>query len=73
MIQVYYTYNIIHLAECIIHCRASQCVLVLKNSPVNAGDQRDMGSILGLGRSSGEGHGNPLKYSCLENLMEREG
>ena len=31
----------------------------------------DMGSIPGLGRSSGGGHGNPLKYSFLENPMDR--
>ena len=37
-------------------------------SAYNAGDQ---GSIPGLGRSSGEGNGNPLQYCCLENLMDR--
>ena len=31
----------------------------------------DLGSILGLGRSPGEGNGNPLQYPCLENLMDR--
>ena len=31
----------------------------------------DLGSILGLGGSPGRGHGNPLQYSCLENLMDR--
>ena len=46
--------------------RASQVALV-KNPPAIAGDIRDMGSILGLGRSPGEGHGNPLQYSCPEN------
>ena len=46
--------------------------LALKNPPVNAGDIRDKGSITGLGRSPGEGNGNPLQYSCLENPMERE-
>ena len=45
----------------------------LKNSPANAGDSRDMGSIPGLGRSSGEGNGNPLQYSCLGNPMDRRG
>src|SRR5574337_1229534 len=39
-----------------------------KESACNAGDP---GLILGLGRSSGEGNGNPLQYSCLENPMER--
>ena len=46
-------------------------VLVVRNSSANAGDVRDTGSILGLGRSPDEGHGNPLQYSCLENLMDR--
>ena len=36
---------------------------MVKNSPANAGDLRDMGSIPGSGRSSGGGHGNPLQYS----------
>ena len=31
----------------------------------------DLGSILGWGRSPGEGNGNPLQYSCLENSMDR--
>ena len=42
-----------------------------KEPPANAGDLRDAGSILGLGRSPGGGHGNPLQYSCLENPMNR--
>ena len=46
-------------------------VLVVKNSPPSTGDVRDMGSIPGLGRSPGGGHGNPLQYSCLENPMDR--
>ena len=44
---------------------------MVKNPPVNAGDIRDVGSILGSGRSSEGGHGNPLHYSCLENPMDR--
>ena len=51
---------------------ASQVVLVVKNLPANAGDIRDVGLIPGLGRSPGEGNGNPLQYSCLENPMEEE-
>ena len=42
---------------------------LVKNQPANAGDT---GWIPGLGRSSGEGNGYPLQYSCLENSMERE-
>ena len=41
----------------------------VKASALNAGD---LGSIPGLGRSPGEGNGNPLKYSCLENPMDGE-
>ena len=40
---------------------------VVKNLPASAGDIKDTGSIPGSGRSPGEGHGNPLQYSCLEN------
>ena len=40
-------------------------------SSCNAGDTREGGSIPGLGRSPGGGHGNPLQYSCLENRMDR--
>ena len=50
---------------------ASQVVLVVKSPPTNAGDIRDSGSIPGLGRSPGGGHGNPLQYSCLGNPMDR--
>ena len=41
---------------------------MVKNLPASTGDS---GLIPGLGRSSGEGNGNPLHYSCLENLMDR--
>ena len=52
---------------------AFQIALVVKNSPANAGDIRDSGSIPGLGRSLGGGHGNLHQYSCLENSMEEPG
>ena len=45
--------------------------LVVKNLPANAGDIRDAGLIPGLGRSPGEGHGDPLQCSCLENPKDR--
>ena len=48
----------------------SQVMLVVKNLPSNAGDVRDMGSVLGLGRCPGREHGNPLQYSYLENPMD---
>ena len=44
---------------------------MVKNWTANAEDIRDMGSVPGLGRSPGGGYGNPLQYSCLENLMDR--
>ena len=44
---------------------------MVKNLPNNSGDIRDLGPISGLGRSPGEGNGNPLQYSCLENPMDR--
>ena len=46
-------------------------MLVVKNWPANAGDIKDVGLIPGSGRSPGEGHGNPLQYSYLENPMDR--
>ena len=42
----------------------------VKNPPADAGDIRGTGLIPGLGRSPGEGNGNPLQYSCLENPMD---
>ena len=50
--------------------RASQVALVVKNSPANAGDLRDVDSIIRLGRSPGGGHGKPLQYSCLKSPMD---
>ena len=44
---------------------------MVQNSPANAGDARDMGSIPGLGRSPEVGNDNPLQYSCLKNSMDR--
>ena len=47
----------------------SQVLLVVKNPPTNAGG---VDLIPGSGRSSGEGNGNPLQYSCLENPWTEE-
>ena len=44
---------------------------MVKNLPANVGNVRDMGLIPGEGRSPGEGHDNPLQYSCLEDPMDR--
>jgi len=49
-------------------------VLEVKNLHANAGDagdNRDVGSISGSGRSPGATNGNPLQYSCLENSSDR--
>ena len=43
----------------------------LKHLPASACNAGDLGSILGSGRSPGEGNSNPLQYSCLENPMDR--
>ena len=49
----------------VVEWGAPQTVRVVKNSPVSAGDPRDVDLIPGSGRSPGGGHGNPLQYSCL--------
>ena len=45
--------------------------LASQDGKVSAYNAGDLGSIPGLGRSPGEGNGNPLQYSCLENHMDR--
>ena len=50
---------------------ASQVALAVKNLPASARDIKNKGSIPGLERSPGGGHGNPLQYFCLENSMDR--
>ena len=50
---------------------ASQVALVVMNLPATAGDTGDSSSILGLGRSPGEGNSNPFQYSCLGNIMDK--
>ena len=44
---------------------------MVKNPSVKAGNAEDAGSTPGSGKSHGEGNGNPLQYSCLENLMDK--
>ena len=69
---------------CFIQCSISHdvcniCILIGglpqwlkdKEAACNAGDTGDEGSIPGLGKSPGEGNGNLLQYSCLENSMDR--
>ena len=52
-------------------CPGFPCCSQVENLPANAGDTRDMDLIPESGRSSGEGNGKPLQYSCLENSMDR--
>ena len=59
------------MTENISKAQASQVVLVVKNLPASAGHIRDVGSVPGLGRFSGEGNGNSLQYSCLENPIDK--
>ena len=54
-----------------MYIKTYQVVVIVKNLPASA-DVTDMGSVPGLGRSPGEGHGNPLQYSCLESSVDRE-
>ena len=44
---------------------------MVKNPPANIGNTGDTGSIPGLGRSPGGGHGNPHQFSCQEKSMDR--
>ena len=44
---------------------------MIKNPSTVVGDKRDVGSVPGSGKSFGEGNGNPLQCSCLENPMDR--
>ena len=51
--------------------RVSQVALEVKNQPANARDTKGVGSVPGVGRSPGGGHGSSLQCSCLKNLMDR--
>ena len=51
--------------------RASLVAQLVKNLPASAADARDMGSLLGWGRSPQGGNDNPLQYSCLGNPTDR--
>ena len=51
--------------------RASPVASTVRNPPANSGDTGGTDSVPELGRSPGEGNGNPLQYSCLGNPMDR--
>ena len=77
-----YTYGLVPLLftwnyHCIVNwlypnTGASLVAQLVKNLPANSGDAKDRGVIPALGRSPGEGNGNSLQYSCLENPRDRE-
>ena len=48
-----------------------RCFTGSSDGKVSAYNAGDLGSIPGLGRSPGEGNGNPLQYSCMENSMDK--
>ena len=54
--------------SCVFPHRGLPSGSVVENPPANSGD---LGSIPGSGRSPGEGHGDPLQYSCLKNSVDR--
>ena len=56
------------IKEWVISCEDFLDSSEIKNPSANAGN---VGSVPGLGRSSGEGNGNPLQYSCLKNSTDR--
>ena len=63
--------KVVPFAETWMALGASQVALVVMKPPANSGDVRDTGSSPGWRRSPGGGQGNPLWYSCLENLVNR--
>ena len=63
-----FIFKVGYLSKSICLDEGSQVAQMVKNTPANAGD---VGLIPGSGRSPGEGNGNPLQYSCLENPMDR--
>jgi len=60
--------NPVQIRYCVLYIGTSLVAQTVKCLAYNAGD---LGSIPGSGRSSGEGNGNPLQYSCLENPKDR--
>ena len=60
-----------HSLPSLIHWNLPFCFPRSSDSKASACNAGDMGSIPGSGRSPGEGHGNPLQYSCLENPMDK--
>ena len=66
------SYLLICCVHWLVKLGASLVAQWVKNLPASAGAEWDVGLIPGSGRPPGEGNGNPLQYSCLENPMDRE-
>ena len=66
-----YTQSICVLMHMYVNMWFSQEAVLVKNLLFNTGDTRGTGSIPGLGRFPGGGHGNLLQHSCLENPKDR--
>ena len=64
-------YNLKQFGSISVTSTKQEKTLGVKNLPANARDAGDSNSIPGSGRSPGEGSGNPLQYSCLENPTDR--
>ena len=62
---------LLHSLPSLIHWNLPSCFPCSSDNKESACNAGDMGSIPGSGRSPGEGHGNPLQCSCLENPMDR--
>ena len=69
--QLFCSVSLFGFVWCFVISWASQVAMVVENLSANAGDERDMDSVPGSGGSPGEGYGNSLQYSWLENPMDR--
>ena len=65
-----FSFIFLYILSLSIYTRTSLVAQMVKNLPVSARGIRDLSSIPGSGRFPGEGNGNPLHYSCLENPMD---
>ena len=65
-----FSFIFLYILYLYIYPRTSLVAQMAKNMPVSARGVRDLSSIPGSGRFPGEGNGNPLHYSCLENPMD---
>ena len=65
-----FSFIFLYILSLSIYTRTSLVAQIVKNLPVSARGIRDLSSIPGSGRFPGEGNGNPLHYSCLENPMD---